>query len=220
MTAVTGQTGHFISLEGSEGAGKSTSMAHIIAWLKTQNIDFIQTREPGGTEFAEEIRELLLAQREEPVHSKTELLLMYAARAQHVGELIKPNLEAGRWVVSDRFNDASFAYQGAGRGLSHQEIAKLDEWTLGDFKPNLTLFLDLPVDIGMQRATQRGELDRFERENIEFFERVREGYLKRAEADPERIKIIDASKSIPEVQEQISRCLETYLESVSEASAG
>ena len=197
----------FITLEGSEGSGKSTSLNFIKNWLNDRGVNPIITREPGGTPVAEEIRALLLANREEKVTPDTELLLMYAARTQHCQKLIIPQLAQGNWVISDRFNDASFAYQGTGRGLDINRITALDHWCLGDFKPDLTLFLDIPVKLGLQRASKRSVPDRFETEDIQFFETVRQGYLQRAENDPKRIKVIDASGSIEQVQLRIAKVL-------------
>ena len=201
----------FITIEGSEGAGKSTSLQFIKAWFEARNICPVMTREPGGTPFAEEIRNLLLARRDEIVASDTELLLMYAARVQHCQKFIIPQLEQGNWVISDRFNDASFAYQGTARGLDIDRITTLDKWCLGDFKPDLTLFLDISVELGLQRAGQRSAPDRFEEEEVKFFEKVRHGYLLRAEAEPERIKIIDASGSIEQVQARLAQVLESSI---------
>lgn len=197
----------FITIEGSEGAGKSTSLDFIKAWYAARNIPLIMTREPGGTPFAEEIRELLLTKRDENVASETELLLMYASRVQHCQQFIIPHLQQGHWVISDRFNDASFAYQGTARGMDIERITTLDKWCLGNFKPDLTLFLDISVELGLQRAGLRSIPDRFEEENIQFFKDVRRGYLLRAEAEPERIKIIDASGSIEQVQARIAEIL-------------
>lgn len=198
----------FISVEGSEGAGKSTSIDCIKGWFESRGIHPLMTREPGGTPLAEEIRNLLLAHRDESVHAQTELLLMYASRVQHTEVVIKPALDNGQWVISDRYNDASFAYQGTGRSLGAEMLSELDNWALRGFKPAMTFFLDLPVEVGMQRAGQRGELDRFEKEELDFFERVRQGYLDRASQDPERFIVIDAAKTIPEVQSQIINALE------------
>jgi len=199
----------FITLEGSEGAGKSTSLNFIIDWFKNRGISPHVTREPGGTPVAEEIRELLLASREESIAADTELLLMYAARVQHCQKHIIPLLQQGNVVISDRFNDASFAYQGTARGLDMKRITQLDDWCLDGFKPDLTLFLDISVDLGLTRAGNRSTPDRFEKEDIQFFERVRKGYLLRAENEPERIKIIDASGTIEQVQARIADVLES-----------
>ncbi len=201
----------FISIEGTEGAGKSTAIRCLQSWFEERQVTPVITREPGGTPLAEEIRALLLAHRDESVAAKTELLLMYASRVQHTEGTIKPALEQGQWVISDRFNDASFAYQGTGRALGSDSLETLDTWALSGFKPGHTLFLDLPVDVGIQRAGHRGALDRIEKENLAFFERVRNGYLERAKADPERFIIIDASKSIAEVEQQIIAALDERL---------
>ena len=202
----------FISLEGSEGAGKSTSLKFIKTWFEEKGIVPVMTREPGGTPFAEEIRSLLLATRDEKVASDTELLLMYASRVQHCQQHIIPELAKGNWVISDRFNDASFAYQGTARGLDIKRITELDHWCLQDFRPDLTLFLDISVELGLKRAGLRSTPDRFEEEDIKFFEDVRRGYLLRAENEPERIKIIDASGTIEQVQARIKTVLETYVD--------
>ncbi|MFT5450964.1 MAG: dTMP kinase [Enterobacterales bacterium] len=201
----------FLSLEGSEGAGKSTSLKFIQQWFETNGIELLVTREPGGTPFAEEIRALLLANREEKVVSDAELLLMYASRAQLCQSFIIPHLENGQYVISDRFNDASFAYQGFGRGLDIGRLTELDRWVLGDFKPDLTLFLDISVELGLKRAGDRSTPDRFEVEDISFFNNVRKGYLERAKNEPDRIKIIDASGSIEQVQARIAAVLEAVI---------
>ncbi|MTI14661.1 dTMP kinase [Sansalvadorimonas verongulae] len=199
--------GFFLTVEGGEGAGKTTSIEFISTWLKERNIDFIQTREPGGTPFAERIRELLLAPGDEKVADMTELLLMFAARAQHIESVIKPALAAGKLVLSDRFTDASFAYQGAGRGLSLKALSTLESLVQGELRPDMTLLLDLPVEVGMARASGRGELDRIEQEKTDFFVRVRQGYLARADDEPQRFEIVDASQSIENVQVAIAEVL-------------
>lgn len=198
----------FITLEGSEGSGKSTSLNFINDWFIGKGITPVLTREPGGTPVAEEIRNLLLINRDEKVCSDTELLLMYASRVQHCQTLIIPELKKGNTVISDRFNDASFAYQGYGRQLDINRISLLDNWCLGDFKPDLTLFLDISIKLGLERAGKRSTPDRIETEDLRFFEDVRKGYLERANNEPERIKIIDASGSIETVQQRISETLE------------
>ncbi|MEH6822590.1 MAG: dTMP kinase [Motiliproteus sp.] len=202
--------GRFITVEGGEGVGKSTNIEHLRTLLRAQQIGFVETREPGGTPLAEEIRALLLVERDESVSSDCELLLMFAARAQHLAQLINPALERGDWVLCDRFTDATFAYQGGGRNLDWDRIAQLERLVQGDLRPDLTLLLDVPVDIGMTRARQRGDLDRFEREQLDFFERVRRAYLARAKADPERFRIIDAAQSLQQVQQQISQVMEVF----------
>ncbi|MCW9027855.1 MAG: dTMP kinase [Kangiella sp.] len=206
----TQSRGKFITIEGTEGVGKSTNIAFIKSWLEAKNISLLHTREPGGTPFAEEIRELLLSQREETVDAKSELLLMYAARAQHVSQKIKPALEQGQWVLCDRFSDASFAYQGAGRALGLNKLSELDQWVLEGFKPDLTILLDLPVAVGLSRAQERGPIDRFEEEKVEFFEQVRDGYLQIAQQEPDRVKVVDARGSLEEVQQQIEQVLVNF----------
>lgn len=200
--------GVFISLEGTEGVGKSTQLEALIAYLREKNIDVLQTREPGGTELSERIRSLLLDRDLSAMHADTELLLMFASRAEHVQRTILPALEAGRWVVSDRFVDASYAYQGYGRGIDLQRIEALEDWTLQGFAPDLTLLLDLDSEIGDQRVGVRGDRDRFELEQSEFFERVRKGYKERARQYAERFQVIDASGSIEEVSSSIRQCID------------
>jgi len=207
MTALKGR---FITLEGVEGVGKSTNLKFINHWLVGKGVELYQTREPGGTPLAEEIRSLLLGEREEKVAENTELLLMFAARSQHLTNVILPRLKKGVWVLSDRFTDATYAYQGGGRGLNRDSIAQLEALVQGTFRPDLTLLLDLPVEIGLARARARGELDRFEKEELAFFEKVRRAYLKRVEADPHRYILIDASQSLPDVQGQIKLALQDF----------
>ncbi len=195
--------GLFISVEGIEGAGKSTALEAVTESLLAAGTKHILTREPGGTPFAEEIRDLLLLPRQETVISETELLLMYASRIQHVEELIKPNLEQGIHVVSDRFNDATFAYQGGGREINMSKIEQLDQWCLDGFKPDFTILLDLPVEIGLERATKRGEKDRIEKEQLAFFDKVRSAYLALAAKHTQRFKVIDATQTPAAVKEKI-----------------
>jgi dTMP kinase len=203
--------GRFITIEGGEGAGKSSNIAFIQTFLESKGIEILSTREPGGTPLGEEIRGLLLGHRHEEMGEDTELLLMFAARAQHIGQVIKPALDAGKWVVCDRFTDASYAYQGGGRGISMARIRMLEEWVQGALKPHLTLLLDLPVEVGMDRAGRRSTPDRFEKEETLFFERVRAAYLKIAQENPERMKIIDASVALDRVQHQIRNHLDSLL---------
>lgn len=203
-------SGYFISLEGVEGVGKSTNLAFIEQWLNEHAINFILTREPGGTDLAETIRALLLDVRTEVMAADTELLLVFAARAQHVAAKIRPSLAAGITVVSDRFVDATYAYQGYGRGLPIELIKSLHHLVLDDFVPHLTLYLDLDVETGLARAAKRSEFDRFEQEPRNFFERVRQGYLDRVQKDPQRFVVIDASKSLQEVQKQIAQALQNF----------
>ncbi len=209
--SVKQSSGFFVTLEGSEGSGKTTALACINRWLAEKNITCVHTREPGGTPFAERIRALLLHTHEESLASMTELLLMFAARAQNIDQVIRPALAEGKLVLSDRFTDASFAYQGAGRGLDIGALKTLETLVQGELQPNLTLLLDLPVAQGMARVSARGEPDRIEREQLDFFERVREGYLSRAKEYPERFVIIDASQSIAEVEAQIINVLEARI---------
>ena len=203
--------GRFITLEGSEGSGKSTNLSYIHQRLQQAGIEVVLTREPGGTPLGETIRELLLDHHQQAMASDTELLLMFAARAQHLSELIIPALDSGKWVLCDRFTDATYAYQGAGRGIANERIGLLEQWVQGELRPDLTFFLDLPVAQGLARAGERAELDRFEREEIDFFERVRQGYLSRAEAQPQRYRIVNASPQLPEVQAQLDRIIDDYL---------
>ncbi len=195
--------GHFITFEGTEGVGKSTQLANAADTLKALGVDYVVTREPGGTPMAESIRELLLAPREEPVNDMTELLLMFAARAQHLHTRILPELESGRWVLCDRFTDATFAYQGGGRGVPADRIEQLENLVQGTFRPDHVVLLDAPVETGMTRARHRGELDRFEQEAVAFFERIRQTYLNRAAADPTRYHIVDAAQPLEAVSQDV-----------------
>lgn len=191
----------FITFEGIEGVGKTTHLKWMAAALSKAGIEVLTTREPGGTPMGEEIRDILLAHRNERVAPLTELLLMFAARAQHVDTIIQPALKRGCWVLCDRFVDASYAYQGGGRGIETTLIEKLEKLVLADFKPDLTLLFDAPVSVGLSRVKGRGGIqDRFEQEKLDFFERVRLAYKARADQDPLRHKIIDASESIEAVQ--------------------
>ena len=199
--------GCFITIEGTEGVGKSTNVEFVRQYLADKGIALRLTREPGGTPLAEEIRELLLQPRDEVVCDDAEILLVFAARAQHVDQVIKPSLEKGEWVLSDRFTDATFAYQGAGRGISWNRIQQLEQYVLGDLRPDLTILLDIPVEVGMARVMQRGEPDRFEREKLDFFDKVRQGYHHRLRAEPDRFALIDASQPLQGVQQQIAAAL-------------
>jgi dTMP kinase len=205
------QRGKFLTIEGTEGVGKSTNLAFVRDWLVAKGIEVIVTREPGGTPLAEEIRGLLLAKRDEPVDETTELLLVFAARAQHLAQVIKPALARGAWVLSDRFTDATYAYQGGGRGLNRATIAQLEQLVQEELRPDLTLILDIDVELGLNRARQRGELDRFESETLEFFERVRVAYHQRATAAPGCYGIIDAGQPLEKVQQDIDRLLTRLL---------
>ena len=204
--------GRFITIEGTEGVGKTTNIAFIKQWLDDNEISFVSTREPGGTPLAEEIRQLLLSNRDEQVCSKAELLLMFAGRAQHIDQVITPQLANGNWVLCDRFTDATYAYQGAGRKMGYELIASLEEMVQGSMRPDLTLLLDVPVELGLERAGKRSEPDRFELEKTDFFNRVRQAYLTMAKKNPQRYKIIDASKDLEDVQQQIFNTLNNFLE--------
>ncbi len=195
--------GLFVTLEGPEGAGKSTNREYLAERLRARGVDVVLTREPGGTPLAERIRELLLTPADEPMAVDTELLLVFAARAQHLAQVIRPALERGAVVLCDRFTDATYAYQGGGRGLSIERIAQLEVFVQGELRPDLTLIFDLPVEIGLARAAARGRLDRFEQEGIRFFESVRRAYLDRAKAAPSRYRIIDAAQPLNTVQQDI-----------------
>jgi len=197
--------GKFITLEGIDGAGKSTHHAWLIDFLKRQGREVVATREPGGTALGEKLRALLLS---EPMHLETEALLMFAARREHLDKLILPALAEGKWVVSDRFTDASYAYQGGGRGLATEKIMALESWTQAGFQPNLTILFDLPTDIACERLAKTGNApDRFEQETREFFERVRESYLQRAGAEPGRIKVIDSRQSVSGIQKLLKQII-------------
>jgi dTMP kinase len=205
-------SGLFITLEGPEGAGKSTNREYLAERMKRQGIEVVLTREPGGTPLAERIRELLLAPSDEVMGANTELLLVFAARAQHLEGVIKPALARGAVVLCDRFTDATYAYQGGGRGLPEARIALLENFVQGELRPDLTLVFDLPVEIGLARAAARGRLDRFEQEQRGFFEAVRQAYLDRAAAAPERYRVIDAAVPLAEVQARLDRLLPELLE--------
>lgn len=202
----------FISIEGVEGLGKSTAMQTVLDALAQRDIRAITTREPGGTPLAESIRGLLLGEHAEPVAPEAEALLMFAARAQHIQEVIRPALAQGTWVLSDRFVDASYAYQSGGRGVDVKRLDYLADWVVGDCQPDLVLLLDAPWEVSLARMQHRDEQkDRFEQEPDAFFERVRAAYLARAKQEPERIQLIDASGSIGEVQAQILQKVEALI---------
>ncbi len=200
--------GFFISLEGGEGAGKSTQNKRIVEWLSGQGKAIVETREPGGTVVSEQVRQVLLDTRNAGLNPTAELLMMFAARSQLVQEAILPALEEGKVIVCDRFADASYAYQGGGRQLGTEIVAQVERIVLKDLQPDLTLLFDIPVELGMTRVAGRGEADRFEVESIRFFERVRKAYLDRAEANPHRFRVIDASQDEEQVWQQVKRILE------------
>jgi dTMP kinase len=203
--------GLFISIEGIEGVGKSTNLSFIESMLIERGIEYISTREPGGTDCGERIRELLLDKDQNEMNDMTELLLMFAARAQHVGQVIKPALESGKWVVCDRFTDSSYAYQGGGRGVSIDLITQLESIVINGFQPDCTILLDLAVETGLSRAENVGEKDRFELEHEDFFNRVRNTFLDRANTE-DRIQVVNASLPIEEVQNQIAVILNHVLD--------
>ncbi|MEO5702750.1 MAG: dTMP kinase [Gammaproteobacteria bacterium] len=204
-------TARLITIEGIEGAGKTTSINFISQYLEVQGKQLVITREPGGTALGEQIRSLLLAPRQDGMAVDTETLLMFAARAEHLNQIIRPALAAGKWVVSDRFTDASYAYQGGGRGIPADRIATLEEWVQGNLRPDLTLLLDLPASLGLQRAGRRSAPDRFETEQLAFFERVRAAYLEQAKHHPQRYRVIDASQSEEGVEHQIKQALDKLI---------
>ena len=187
----------FITFEGVDGAGKSTHLAWFADALRQRGPDVVVTREPGGTPLGEQLREILLNQ---PMGIGTEALLMFAARLEHIGQVIKPALCAGKWVISDRFSDASFAYQGSGRGLDWHKLSQLEQWVHGDLQPDLTLFFDVPVEVARQRLANNASLDRFEQEQADFFERVRAGYHKRIQENPQRYIVIDGAQTLDKVK--------------------
>ncbi|MBA2594658.1 MAG: dTMP kinase [Pseudomonadota bacterium] len=196
----TGTTpGRFLTVEGIEGVGKSTQAGLIARYLRDAGLRVVETREPGGTEAGEGIREILLRPAPTPMDAETELLLMFAARAEHIARVISPALAGGAWVVCDRFTDASYAYQGGGRGIPRARIAVLEDFVQGQLMPDLTILLDAPLDVGLARTRGRGRADRFELEGPGFFEAVRAAYLERARRDPRRIRVIDASLTVDEV---------------------
>lgn len=203
--------GAFITIEGGEGVGKSTNIAVLAEWLEQAGIAHRLTREPGGTPMAEAIRNLLLDIREEPVSPVTELLLIFAARSQHLNEVIEPALAQGVWVVCDRFTDATYAYQGGGRRIPDSWVSQLETLVQGELRPDLTLLLDAPVALGMQRAGQRGDLDRFEQERLAFFERVRRRYLERAEADPQRFRVIATDRPLEHIADDVRSAMDEFI---------
>jgi dTMP kinase len=205
-------SGRFITLEGGEGVGKSSNLEFIRHYLEAAGKTVIVTREPGGTSLGEQVRALLLDHRFDGMSADAELLLMFAARAEHLAQVIRPALAAGKWVLCDRFTDATYAYQGGGRGIAAERIAALEDWVQDELRPDLTLLLDAPVAVGMARAGQReGAADRFEREHMAFFERVRQTYLELAGRFPERYRVLDASQALATVQEQLGHQLDELL---------
>ncbi len=203
--------GCFITLEGGEGAGKSSNLDFVRRFLEQHGREVLVTREPGGTPLGESIRELLLDRHNSTISDDTELLLMFAARAQHLAQLIRPALERGEWVLCDRFTDATYAYQGGGRGIPRERIAQLEQWVQQGLQPDLTLLLDIPVGEGLARAGRRSTPDRFEQEQVAFFERVRAAYLHQAQRYPERYRVVDASRPLEQVQRSLAEVLSEWL---------
>jgi dTMP kinase len=196
----------FITFEGVDGAGKSTHLEWFANALRQRGINLLVTREPGGTPLGERLREILLNQ---PMHAETEALLMFAARREHVEQVIRPALKSGTWVISDRFSDASFAYQGGGRGVPLAKLEQLEQWVHADLQPDLTLLFDIPIEVARQRLSNNVSLDRFEQERGEFFERVRQAYLARAAKTPQRFAVIRAENAIPEVHQELAKIVAT-----------
>lgn len=210
-TRNSGTRGRFITLEGGEGAGKSTVLATLEKALDSAGLRWVTTREPGGTAAGERIRELLLDPQTGELTAETEALLMFAARAEHLSRVIRPALEAGQWVLCDRFTDATYAYQGGGRGLGQERIAVLESWVQGALRPDLVVLLDIPVEAGLARLGPASGHDRFEREEIQFLETVRATYLERARQDPSRYRVIDATRSADEVATEVREALQAAL---------
>ena len=204
-------TGKFITVEGIEGAGKTTCMQVVTEVIEHQGINAIHTREPGGTDLGEDLRSLLLGHKHTGMSDDAELLMMFAARAEHIAQKIQPALDDGKWVLCDRFTDATYAYQGYGRRIPLEKIAGLENWVQGELRPDLTLLMDLPVVVGMERAGKRSAPDRFESEAWDFFERIRQGYLSIAAEQPSRVKVIDASQDLPDVQAQVKTAIEAFV---------
>lgn len=206
--------GLFITVEGVEGSGKSTLVPFVQGYLLEKKVDLVITREPGGTEIAEVIRGVLLDHYEEKMSEDTELLLFFASRAQHIEHKIKPALQAGKTVLCDRFTDASYAYQSGGRGIDESRIAVLEEWVQKGLQPDITILLDVPPEIGLNRIQNRGPLDRFEIEKVTFFERVRAVYLERAKRYSDRYRVIDASQDLEDVKEDLIKMIDRFALSV------
>lgn len=194
---------YFITFEGIEGVGKSTAIKFFNLQLTRRNISFVLNREPGGVKISENIRHVLLAHYDEPMSLDTELLLMFACRSQNIEQVIRPALQRGEWVISDRFTDASYAYQGFGRGMPLSKITELANWVHGPLTPDITFLLDAPATVGIERLKNRRSKDRIESERIEFFERVRQGYLQLAAQSPQRFRVINAAQTLAEVQQQL-----------------
>lgn len=205
---------YFITVEGIEGVGKTTNLRYLAEFLHQQDLPLTVTREPGGTPLADDIRRFILSDHNEDIYPDTELMLIFAARAQHINGVIRPALNEGKWVLCDRFTDASYAYQGAGRGIADERISALESWVQGNLRPDITILLDAPISVALERIKKRGKLDRFESEHIDFFKKVRACYLQRAEAEPERFRIVDASCNLEQVQAQLKAVVSELTEVV------
>ncbi len=213
------QRGKFITFEGIDGAGKSTHLAWLERFLQDKGLEVVVTREPGGTALGEALRQLLLDHRQ-AMHPETEALLMFAARREHLDKVILPALGRGAWVISDRFTDASFAYQGGGRGMSTEKLEKLECWVQAEFSPDLTLYFDVPVILGRERVPSARMADRFERETDSFFERVRQAYLQRARQFPQRIRVVDGSQPLAAVKAAVAEIIGDFRSNLLEAASG
>lgn len=208
MVARSKKRGKFITLEGMDGAGKSTHIPNIIAALKTRDVEVISTREPGGTRLGEQLRALLL---HDAMHPETETLLMFAARREHIANVIEPALKRGAYVLSDRFTDATYAYQCGAKGVASTKIKQLEKWVQGNLQPDMTLLFDVPVEISMKRLSSAREPDKFEREDAKFFEKLRQAYLTRAKENPARFRVINANQALDKVKAEVNKMLEEII---------
>lgn len=214
MSSTSGKRGRFITVEGQDGAGKTTNLDRVEQIVRQAGHEVVRTREPGGTPLGDELRKLVLHRGDLEIEATAELLLIFAARAQHLSSVIRPALAAGAWVVCDRFTDATYAYQGGGRGVETATIAELEQLVQGDFRPDLTLLFDVDSATGARRASNRGGPDRFESEQETFRNNVRQAYLRRARAETGRIRIVDASHSLDRVGEEVAAIMKHYIESL------
>ena len=208
MVAQSKKRGKFITLEGMDGAGKSTHIPNIIAALKTRGVEVVSTREPGGTGLGEQLRALLL---HDAMHPETETLLMFAARREHIANVIEPALKRGAYVLSDRFTDATYAYQCGAKGVASTKIKQLEKWVQGNLQPDMTLLFDVPVEVSMKRLSSAREPDKFEREDAKFFEKLRQAYLTRAKENPARFRVIDANQTLDKVKAEVNKMLEEII---------
>ena len=211
MVAQSKKRGKFITLEGMDGAGKSTHIPNIIAALKTRGVEVVSTREPGGTRLGEQLRALLL---HDAMHPETETLLMFAARREHIANVIEPALKRGAYVLSDRFTDATYVYQCGAKGVASSKIKQLEKWVQGSLQPDLTLLFDVPVEISMKRLTMAREPDKFEREDAKFFDKLRQAYLTRAVENPARFRVIDANQTLDKVKAEVNKMLEEIITTI------